>query len=448
MSRKIKSIIIFFILILSIIVILPTKMVFAAQTSGLDNNKVYHLINKASGKCLNVNYGTDANGTNVNQYTKDGSREQYFKLVYNSSRDSYKLYAMCSSNGGNRVIDIYRPIQAGANVDIWTPDDNDAQDLIIINRGSGYYSLHLRYNTNLALTSYGTGNGGGSGTSSTSTGNVFVTTYSGTNNQLWAMKTGACCHYYVDGGDGADRTNTHTQTKNHTEAMGYSYFSRLNNTSSTTFLNDIRNNEISEVTPPEIIDFDFAISTETTIGIADAMQGYQTGSVSIKSGTLNFRSTPSTSGTILASLTNNTPLRIVSQSENSEWLKVQTEDGQEGYVSSKYVTISNPYSETQTSVGESKDYFTQSAQPLFSPKKEESVLTSVETETTSGVVSITSGTLNVRAAPGVDGKIISSLNKGDSVTILGESESDPNWLKILTSDGQEAYVYSEYIDRG
>lgn len=151
---------------------------------------------------------------------------------------------MCSSNGGNRVIDIYRPIQAGANVDIWTPDDNDAQDLIIINRGSGYYSLHLRYNTNLALTSYGTGNGGGSGTSSTSTGNVFVTTYSGTNNQLWAMKTGACCHYYVDGGDGADRTNTHTQTKNHTEAMGYSYFSRLNNTSSTTFLNDIRNNEI------------------------------------------------------------------------------------------------------------------------------------------------------------------------------------------------------------
>lgn len=210
----------------------------------------------------------------------------------------------------------------------------------------------------------------------------------------------------------------------------------------------IRNNEISEVTPPEIIDFDFAISTETTIAVANTMQEYQTGSVSIKSGTLNFRSTPSTSGTILASLTNNTPLRIVSQSENSEWLKVQTEDGQEGYVSSKYVTISNPYSETQTSVGESKDYFTQSAQPLFSPKKEESVLTSVETETTSGVVSITSGTLNVRAAPGVDEKIISSLNKGDSVTILGESESDPNWLKILTSDGQEAYVYSEYIDRG
>lgn len=242
MNRKIKSTIFFFILILIIMIIMPSKMVFAAQTSGLDNNKVYHLINKASGKCLNVNYGTDANGTNVNQYTKDGSREQYFKLVYNSSRDSYKLYAMCSSNGGNRVIDIYRPIQAGANIDIWTPDDNDAQDLIITNRGNGYYSLHPRYNTSLAITSYGTGNGGGSGTTPTSTGNVFVTTYSGSNNQLWSMKTGSMCHYYIDAE--ADRTNTHTQTRNYTEAMGYSYFSRSNNTSSSTFLDDLRNNEI------------------------------------------------------------------------------------------------------------------------------------------------------------------------------------------------------------
>lgn len=205
----------------------------------------------------------------------------------------------------------------------------------------------------------------------------------------------------------------------------------------------IRNNEISEVTPPEIIDFDFAISTETTIGIADAMQGYQTGSVSIKSGTLNFRSTPSTSGTILASLTNNTPLRIVSQSENSEWLKVQTEDGQEGYVHSNYVALSSPTSTTttQTINSNSGDISVKSVS-LASPKS----TTPEESINSVGTVDITSGTLNVRETP--NGNIISSLNKGDSVTILGESESNPNWLKILTSDGQEAYVYSEYIDRG
>lgn len=218
------------------------NLVCAAQTSGLTSGYIYNLTNKASGKSLNVNYGTDANGTNVNQYTKDGSVEQFFKLVYNSSRDSYKLYAMCSSSGSNRVIDVYRPIQAGANVDIWTPDDNDCQDLIITNRGNGYYSIHLRYNTNLALTSYGTGNGGGSGTTSTSTGNVFVTTYTGANNQLWAIKEGAVCNYYVD--SEADRTGTHTHTQSNTQEMGYSYFSRRNNTSSDTFLNDLKNNAI------------------------------------------------------------------------------------------------------------------------------------------------------------------------------------------------------------
>ena len=185
-KSKIFLITFLFVVILTIVEFQGT--VNAAQTSGLTNGYIYNLINRASEKCLNVNYGTDANGTNVNQYTKDGSPEQRFKLVYNSSSDAYKLYAICSSNGSNRVIDIYKPIQSGANIDIWTPNDHEAQYFIITDRGSGYYSLHPKYNTNLALTSYGTGNGGGSGTSSTSTGNVFVSTYTGSYNQLWKFK--------------------------------------------------------------------------------------------------------------------------------------------------------------------------------------------------------------------------------------------------------------------
>lgn len=211
--------------------------VYAAETSGLTNGSVYNLMNKASGKCLNVNYGTDENGTNVNQYTKDGTIEQRFKLVYNSSRDSYKLYAMCSSNGTNRVVDIYRPIQSGANVDIWTPNDNDAQDMIITDRGNGYYSIHPRYNTNLVLTSYGTNNGGGSGTSSTSAGNVYVTSYTGSDNQLWDFKGIAECYYYVWENED-DRTPTHTYTEKYTTSMGYNYYSHLNE-DKTNFLTNL-----------------------------------------------------------------------------------------------------------------------------------------------------------------------------------------------------------------
>lgn len=241
-----KSKIIFFIAFLCVTFLTIINLggtVEAAQTSGLTNGYIYNLTNKASGKCLNVNYGTDANGTNVTQYTKDGSPEQRFKLVYNSSRDSYKLYAICSSNGGNRVVDIYRPIQSGANVDIWTPDDNDAQDLIITSRGNGYYSIHPRVDTSLALTSYGTGNGSGAGTSSTSAGNIFVSTYTGSNNQLWSFKeTTVKCWYYVEENT-VDRTPTHTYTQTYSTAMGYRY-AEYRNLTRATFLNNLCSSEV------------------------------------------------------------------------------------------------------------------------------------------------------------------------------------------------------------
>lgn len=79
---------------------------------------------------------------------------------------------------------------------------------------------------------------------------------------------------------------------------------------------------------------------------------------------------------------------------------------------------------------------------LASPKS----TTPEESINSVGTVDITSGTLNVRETP--NGNIISSLNKGDSVTILGTSDTNSDWLKILTSDNQEAYVHSKYIDRG
>jgi len=74
---------------------------------------LYNIVNKASGKNLNVNLGTDANGTNVIQWTNDGSQEQKFRVVYypamgSTAVDAYKLFAMCSSKGSNRVVDVLR----------------------------------------------------------------------------------------------------------------------------------------------------------------------------------------------------------------------------------------------------------------------------------------------------------------------------------------------------
>lgn len=204
MKKKTKCIAITFSFLL-LILIISNEPVCASPASGITDYYTYNLANKNSGKYLNVNYGTDANGTNVTQYTNDGSVEQKFAVVYNSNMDAYRLFAVCSDEGHGRVLDVLRTggsssgsIVSGCNVDIWATGDDTAQYWKIINRGNGYYSLNLASNQNLALTAIGMGNGSGAGTSSSSTGNVIVQTYTGANNQLWSfVNTPVLWNYYL-----------------------------------------------------------------------------------------------------------------------------------------------------------------------------------------------------------------------------------------------------------
>lgn len=180
------------------IIISITNKSYATETMGIINGTQYNIRNAGSGKYLNVNLGTDANGTNVIQWTKDGSTEQKFKLVYNS-RGMYNLYPVCSTN--NRVVDVLRvggvssgAISSGCNVDIWTTSSNavdyNCQDFVITHVENGKYKIALKYNTNLVLTSVSTANGSGAGNTSTSAGNVIIQTYSASNNQqLWYFET-------------------------------------------------------------------------------------------------------------------------------------------------------------------------------------------------------------------------------------------------------------------
>ena len=129
-KQKLKCITIIAVLFIFVSLLIPNQKVYAAAIPEITSGKTYLIINQNSLKCLNVNYGTDANGTNVTQYLQDGSTEQKFKLRYYPSRDAYNIYAICSSNGTNRVVDVLRTggsssgnIVSGNNVDIWTPDE-------------------------------------------------------------------------------------------------------------------------------------------------------------------------------------------------------------------------------------------------------------------------------------------------------------------------------------
>lgn len=186
MSKLVKSTLIILMSLIMTISFIPTKPALAANVepravTSLQSGKVYKIRNKETGKYLNVNYGTDANGTNVTQFTGDGSIEQKWKAVQNSN-GTWKFYAMCSSNGTNRVLDVMRTggsangsISTGNNIDIWSPNDPEAQNWTLAYQNNGAFIIWLAVSDySMMIASYGTGNGSGSGTSSTSNGNVIL----------------------------------------------------------------------------------------------------------------------------------------------------------------------------------------------------------------------------------------------------------------------------------
>ena len=157
-------------------------------TEKIQSGSIYYIKNYFSGKYLNVHYGVDANGTNVYQWTGDSSTEQKFKVV-EISPECYKIYAMCSSNGNNRVLDVVRngkELASGQNVDIWTPVDHKAQEMILTPLiYDNIFHIQMKDKSNFYLTSYGNSNGTSGGKTATSAGNVFIKDFNINDNQQW-----------------------------------------------------------------------------------------------------------------------------------------------------------------------------------------------------------------------------------------------------------------------
>ncbi len=138
---------------------------------------IYNLKNSQTGKYLNAYApgGSVSNGSNVVQFTGDGSAEQKWKLV-SAGKDSKdrQLYKMICQNGGY-ALDRYR--LSGSkfnNADLWsnTSSEDASQIVRLVNTTADYYYVILASNE-YYLCAYGTANGTSSGTTPTSAGNVF-----------------------------------------------------------------------------------------------------------------------------------------------------------------------------------------------------------------------------------------------------------------------------------
>lgn len=155
-------------------------------SDGVISTGVYNIKNKQSLKYLNVDYGIDVNGTNVYQWSRDGSTEQRFKI--NNDGSYYRIFAMCSSAGTDKLVTA-SSVSAEANVYQYQSTDRTKQEWEFRWISGNEYVIALKSDPSLVLTAYGTSNGSAGGTSSSSAGNVYISRYiDGAASQRWYVE--------------------------------------------------------------------------------------------------------------------------------------------------------------------------------------------------------------------------------------------------------------------
>ncbi|UZQ86109.1 C40 family peptidase [Thermoclostridium stercorarium] len=115
---------------------------------------------------------------------------------------------------------------------------------------------------------------------------------------------------------------------------------------------------------------------------------------------LNVRSGPSTESEKITMLSKATRVRCVGG--DREWVKIITDDNVEGYVFAEYLSDTAP--------------------PVYKY--------------------VIVNSLNLRKGPSTETEILGTLPFGNKVQVF---EADNNFVRILTGDGKEGYVWKEYL---
>lgn len=141
-----------------------------------------------------------------------------------------------------------------------------------------------------------------------------------------------------------------------------------------------------------------------------ANNAYASNIGTVTASSLNVRSGPSTSYTIVTTVKKNDKVNIL-QSSNG-WYKIETASGKQGWASSSYISISD--SNTNNNIN-----------------------------TSSNIAIVNTDGLNFRNGAGTSYSIIKVLNKGEKVEVISESNG---WSKVK-HDSRLGYVASQYIDK-
>ena len=143
-----------------------------------------------------------------------------------------------------------------------------------------------------------------------------------------------------------------------------------------------------------------------------ANNAYASNIGTVTASSLNVRSGPSTSYTVVTTVKKNDKVNIL-QSSNG-WYKIETSSGKQGWVSSSYISASNSNTNNSTT-----------------------------NNTQSNIAIVNTDGLNFRNGAGTSYSIIKVLNKGEKVEVISESNG---WSKVK-HDSRLGYVASQYIDK-
>lgn len=169
--------------------------------------------------------------------------------------------------------------------------------------------------------------------------------------------------------------------------------------------------------------------------------GTQTGTGGVTAKTtdyLNLRRGAGTGNSVILTLAKGTSVAVLDNS-NSQWVKVRTQSGQEGWCSRQYLTVCVAQSPASPSPSSS------SGSTGTSSGNSTGTSSSGSTGTDNPAVSatVTADVLRLRESASTSSQILANLIRGTHLTVLDASNS--SWVKVQTTDGKTGYVSAQYV---
>ena len=161
-------------------------------------NGAYYILAKKNGKVIDVQYGSMQNGTNIWLYSQNGTKAQKFNFLKSAENVSVKdgVYTIVSKLDDQKVLDISGgSMDSGANLQLYENNGTDAQKFIITKTGDTYRITSLNSGMTLDIA-------GGSIQSGTNVRQYFN---NDTAAQRWFLRnTGDGTCYFVAGNNSAN----------------------------------------------------------------------------------------------------------------------------------------------------------------------------------------------------------------------------------------------------